>query len=105
MYCSIQRLYALPKSTRLFLCHDYPPAGATPRCEVLLPEMRAANIHVRRDTAEADYVALRTRRDATLAVPRLLYPALQVNIRGGRLPEADMQGHAFLKLPLRADLD
>jgi len=101
LYRSIRRLYALPPGTRLFLCHDYPPAGAAPRCEVPLTEMRQGNIHLRDDTGEAEYVALRTRRDATLPVPRLLYPALQVNIRAGRLPEADAQGRRFLRLPLQ----
>ena len=101
LYRSIRRLYALPPGTRLFLCHDYPPASAAPRCEVPLTEMRQGNIHLRDDTGEAEYVALRTRRDATLPVPRLLYPALQVNIRAGRLPEADAQGRRFLRLPLQ----
>jgi glyoxylase-like metal-dependent hydrolase (beta-lactamase superfamily II) len=105
LYRSIRRLYALPDTTRLFLCHDYPPAGASPRSEIPLGEMRASNIHVRSETTEADYVALRTGRDATLAVPRLLYPALQVNIRAGALPPGDAAGRLFLKLPLRAPHD
>ncbi len=105
LYRSIRRLYALPDTTRLFLCHDYPPADGAPRYEIPLAEMRATNLHLRSDTSEAEYVQLRTRRDATLAVPRLLYPSLQVNISGGRLPPADEQGRAFLRLPLRAPSD
>lgn len=100
LYASIRRLYALPDSTRLNLCHDYPRDGAAPRSEIPLAEMRAHNIHVRADTPEADFVNLRTRRDATLAVPKLLYPALQANLRAGRLPEPDAHGRRFFKLPV-----
>jgi glyoxylase-like metal-dependent hydrolase (beta-lactamase superfamily II) len=100
LFHSIRRLYALPDDTRLFLCHDYPAPGESPRCEIPLSEMRTANRHVRGDTTEADYVALRTQRDATLAVPRLLLPSLQINIRGGELPAADEHGRVFLKWPL-----
>jgi len=105
LFHSIRRIYALPADTRLFLCHDYPPQGEPPRCEIPLSEMRAANRHVRDDTAEADYVALRTQRDATLPVPRLLLPSLQVNIRGGKLPAADEHGRLFLKWPLTVAAD
>ncbi len=104
LYRSIQRLYALPDTTRLYLCHDYPLPGGEPRAEVPLTEMRASNIHVREVTGEAEFVAVRTQRDATLAVPRLLYPSLQVNIRAGRLPPAAPNGRTYLKLPLRIDL-
>lgn len=102
-YRSIQRLYALPETTRLYLCHDYPPCDAEPRADVDLVEQRSGNAQLRRDTGEADYVALRRARDATLSVPRLLYPALQVNIRAGRLPPADADGRAFLRIPLQSD--
>lgn len=97
---SIQRLYALPESTRLYLCHDYPPRDAEPRDVVDLVEQRSGNAQLRRDTAESDYVARRQARDATLPVPRLLYPALQVNIRAGRLPPAADGGVAYLRIPL-----
>lgn len=99
LWHSIERLLALPDDTRLHLAHDYPPAGRAPRSSVSVAEMRASNIHVAGKTA-ADYLALRTRRDATLAVPQLLYPSLQVNIRAGRLPEPDAGDTRFLKLPL-----
>ncbi|WP_257389371.1 MBL fold metallo-hydrolase [Tahibacter caeni] len=98
---SIQRLYALPESTRLYLCHDYPPRDAEPRDVVDLVEQRSGNAQLRRDTAESDYVARRQARDATLPVPRLLYPALQVNIRAGRLPPAADNGTVYLRIPLR----
>lgn len=98
---SIQRLYALPESTRLYLCHDYPPRDAEPRDVVDLVEQRSGNAQLRRDTAESDYVARRQARDATLPVPRLLYPALQVNIRAGRLPPAGDNGVSYLRIPLQ----
>jgi glyoxylase-like metal-dependent hydrolase (beta-lactamase superfamily II) len=102
-YRSIQRLYALPAETRVFLCHDYPPQDAEPRCEVPLVEQRSGNAQLRRDTTEADYVARRTQRDATLTLPRLFHWALQVNIRAGRLPDADANGAVYLRLPLSID--
>lgn len=98
---SIQRLYALPESTRLYLCHDYPPRDAEPRDVVDLVEQRSGNAQLRRDTTESDYVARRQARDATLPVPRLLYPALQVNIRAGRLPPAGDNGVSYLRIPLQ----
>ena len=101
-YRSIQHLYALPAATKLYLCHDYPPRDAEPRAAVDLVEQRSGNAQLRRDTSEADYVALRRSRDATLPVPRLLYPALQVNIRAGRLPPADANGQVFLRIPVQA---
>jgi glyoxylase-like metal-dependent hydrolase (beta-lactamase superfamily II) len=100
-FASIQRLYALPEATRLFLCHDYPPRDAEPREMVDLVEQRSGNAQLRRDTPLEEYVALRQQRDAQLPVPRLLYPALQVNIRAGRLPPAEIDGQSFLKIPLR----
>lgn len=97
---SIQRLYALPESTRVFLCHDYPAAGTPPQCQTTIGAEKAGNAQLNATTSEADYIALRTRRDATLAVPRLLYPSLQVNICAGRLPQPDAAGGVFLRLPL-----
>ncbi|KRE99915.1 MBL fold metallo-hydrolase [Frateuria sp. Soil773] len=102
LYASVRRLYALPPETRVFLCHDYPPAGAEPRAEVPLAEQMQANIHLAAGVDEAGFVAMRERRDATLAAPRLLWPALQVNIRAGQLPPPDAEGRRFLKLPLDA---
>ena len=102
LYRSIQRLYALPDETRVFLCHDYPAADSEPERATTVAAQKSSNAQLRADTGEADYVAFRTRRDATLAVPRLLYPALQVNIRAGALPPADAEGRRLLRLPVTA---
>lgn len=96
LHASIVRLYALPDATRVFLCHDYPAADAAPVAEIALAEQKRANIHVTGETDAAAFVALRTKRDKTLAVPKLLWPAVQFNIRGGRLPPDG----AFFKLPV-----
>jgi glyoxylase-like metal-dependent hydrolase (beta-lactamase superfamily II) len=100
LYRSIQRIYALPANTRLFLCHDYPPATRTAQAETSIAAQRAGNTHARAGVAEGDFVAMRDARDATLAPPRLILPAVQVNIRGGRLPEPDGNGVAYLRLPI-----
>ncbi|HJU39274.1 MAG TPA: MBL fold metallo-hydrolase [Tahibacter sp.] len=100
LYRSVQTLYALPADTRVFLCHDYPPQDAEPRSVVPLVEERSGNAHLRRDTTEDDFVALRTARDATLGLPRLFHWAMQVNIRAGHLPPADADGVVRLRLPL-----
>lgn len=103
LYRSIRRLYELADATRVYLCHDYPAAGAAPLAQTTIGAQKAANVHLHATTALDDYVALRTQRDATLAVPKLLWPALQVNIRGGRLPAADAHGRSYLKLPVTFD--
>jgi glyoxylase-like metal-dependent hydrolase (beta-lactamase superfamily II) len=100
LYASIQRIYGLPPETRLFLCHDYPPATRTAQAETSIAAQRGGNTHVRDGVVEGDFVAMRNSRDATLAPPRLLLPAVQVNIRGGRLPDPDANGIAYLRLPV-----
>ncbi|MBS0590329.1 MAG: MBL fold metallo-hydrolase [Proteobacteria bacterium] len=100
LYASIQRILALPEDTRLFLCHDYPPNTRTPMASTTIDVQREHNPHVRNAIAASEYVALRRARDAMLPVPRLILPALQVNIRGGRLPEPDADGVRYLRLPL-----
>lgn len=100
LHASVRRLYALPEATQLYLCHDYPAAGVAPRACVSVHEQRGQNVHLSAGTSTADFVALRERRDATLPLPRLFWPALQVNIRAGELPPADDQGLRFMKLPL-----
>src|SRR5262249_10673790 len=102
-YRSIRRLYELPDATRVMLCHDYPAAGAAPTCTTTIGAEKAGNVQLRSTTSEADYVAFRTRRDAALAPPRLLYPSLQVNIRAGRLPPPENGGGVFLKIPVHAE--
>jgi glyoxylase-like metal-dependent hydrolase (beta-lactamase superfamily II) len=99
LWRSISRILDLPPATRLFLAHDYPPPGREPQAESSIAAQRERNAHlVGKD--EAAYVALRTARDATLPVPQLLLAALQLNIRAGRLPEADSDGVCYLRIPL-----
>ena len=100
LYRSIQRLYALPDATRVFVCHDYAPGGRAHACETRIGEQKRANIHVRADTPEADFVALREARDATLDMAKLILPAVQVNIRAGALPAPESNGTRFLRIPL-----
>jgi glyoxylase-like metal-dependent hydrolase (beta-lactamase superfamily II) len=100
LYRSVQRLYRLPPETRLFLCHDYPPDGRTPRCEWSVAEQRETNIHIDARTSEEAFVALRRERDATLSMPALILPAVQVNIRAGDLPEPESNGTRYLRVPL-----
>ncbi|SFK40406.1 MBL fold metallo-hydrolase [Lysobacter sp. cf310] len=100
LYASIRHLYELPDSTRVYVCHDYGPEGRAPRCETSIGEQKRANIHLRADTAEAEFVRMREARDATLAVPALILPALQINLRAGALPEAEDNGVRYLKIPL-----
>ena len=101
LYRSIQRILALPADTRLFMCHDYKAPG---RCDyawqTTVREEAERNVHIGGGATEQSFVALRQTRDATLSVPKLLYPAIQVNIRGGRLPPCEADGSRFLKIPL-----
>ncbi len=100
LYRSIHRLFALPDDTRVFVCHDYAPGGRAYACETTIAAQKADNIHVRNDVSEDDFVAVRTARDATLAMPALLLPSVQINIRAGQLPEPENNGVRYLKLPL-----
>jgi len=102
LYRSIQRLLALPPATRLYLCHDYPAAGQPPRASCTVAEQRMANIHVHEGVAEAGFVAMRQARDATLAMPVLLLPSVQVNMRAGHWPPPEGNGRRYLKIPLDA---
>ncbi|QET05277.1 MULTISPECIES: MBL fold metallo-hydrolase [Cupriavidus] len=103
LYRSIRRLLSLPPETRLFLCHDYPPPDRPEvRWETDVQTQRRANVHVRDDMTMDDFVAMRTARDATLALPNLYFPSVQINIRAGRMPEAEDNGTSYLKVPLAA---
>jgi glyoxylase-like metal-dependent hydrolase (beta-lactamase superfamily II) len=102
LYRSMRRLLELPPQTRMFVCHDYPPAGRQAQWETTVTEQRARNIHVRDGIGEAEFVAMRKARDATLGVPTLILPSLQVNMMAGRLPAADENGIAYLRIPLNA---
>jgi glyoxylase-like metal-dependent hydrolase (beta-lactamase superfamily II) len=100
LYDSIQRLYAMPDATRLFMCHDYQPGGRALAYETTVGEQKRKNVQLAAHTAKADYVAFREARDATLEAPALILPSLQVNIRAGELPEPEPNGVAYLKIPL-----
>jgi glyoxylase-like metal-dependent hydrolase (beta-lactamase superfamily II) len=101
LYRSIRRILALPADTRVFTCHDYGHEhGRAPAWQSTVAEQRAANIHIHDGIDEAAFVAMRTARDATLGMPTLILPSVQVNIRAGDLPEPDAAGRRFLKLPL-----
>jgi glyoxylase-like metal-dependent hydrolase (beta-lactamase superfamily II) len=102
LYGSIRRLLALPPQTRMYVCHDYPPQGRDARWETTVREQREHNIHVRDGIGEDEFVAMRQARDATLAPPTLILPSLQVNVRAGRMPPADDNGVAYLRIPLNA---
>ena len=103
LYRSIRRVLALPAETRLFMCHDYPPGNSRAVCfETTVSEERAKNIHVRDGISEDEFVRMRTARDTTLAMPMLILPAIQVNIRAGALPPEESNGVAYLKIPLNA---
>jgi glyoxylase-like metal-dependent hydrolase (beta-lactamase superfamily II) len=100
LFDSIQRLFELPDDTRVFVCHDYGPGGRDVACETTIAAQKRDNIHVRDGVTADEFVALREERDATLAMPALLLPAVQVNIRAGALPEPEGNGTRYLKLPL-----
>ncbi len=100
LYRSIQRMFALPEATRVFVCHDYCPDGREARCETTIREQRDANIHVRDGVSEQEFVGMRRARDATLDVPNLLIPSVQLNIRAGTFPPADVDGVSYLRVPL-----
>lgn len=99
LFRSIVAILALPPQTRLFVGHDYGKGGRAPQWEATVVEQKASNIHVKDGTSEADYVKMRTERDRTLPLPdRILY-ALQVNLRGGRLPDPENDGHSYFRIP------
>ena len=102
LYHSVRKLLSLPLQTRLFMCHDYPPQGRVPAWETTVAAQRAGNIHVRDGVGEEEFVQLRVQRDATLEMPTLILPSVQVNIRAGGLPPPEDNGVAYLKIPLNA---
>lgn len=102
LYQSVRKLLSLPAETRLFMCHDYPPEGREAQWECTVADQRARNIHVHDGVSEAEFVAMRTKRDAGLAMPVLILPSVQVNIRAGELPPPEANGVSYLKIPLNA---
>jgi glyoxylase-like metal-dependent hydrolase (beta-lactamase superfamily II) len=102
LYRSIQAILALPDETRLFTGHDYMPGGREPRWESTVGEQKRDNPHLKGNISEADFVALRKKRDAELPLPRLILHALQVNMNAGRLPEPEDNGRSYLRIPIGA---
>ena len=102
LYRAMRRLLSLPPETTMYVCHDYPPASRQPAWCTSVAEQRAHNIHVRDGISEDEFVAMRTARDATLEMPTLILPSIQVNVRAGQLPPADDNGVVYLRIPLNA---
>jgi glyoxylase-like metal-dependent hydrolase (beta-lactamase superfamily II) len=100
LFRSIQRTLALPDDTRLFMCHDYAPNGRDYLWETTVAQQKANNIHLKDGVGEDDYVAMRKARDEKLAVPALLLPAVQINMRGGYPPPPEDNGVSYIKIPL-----
>jgi glyoxylase-like metal-dependent hydrolase (beta-lactamase superfamily II) len=102
LYRSVRKLLSLPPQTRLFMCHDYPPNGRSVAFECTVADQRARNIHVNDSISEQQFVEMRTRRDATLDMPVLILPAVQINIRAGHMPPPEPNGVSYVKIPLNA---
>lgn len=100
LYRSIQKILALPESTEMYICHDYPPEGREHEYKTTVGAQRKHSKHVHDGVTEAEFVKMREERDATLEMPRLILPSIQVNIRAGRMPPADENGKVYLKLPI-----
>jgi glyoxylase-like metal-dependent hydrolase (beta-lactamase superfamily II) len=100
LYTSVRKLLALPGDTRLYMCHDYPPEGRDAAWVSTVAQQRASNIHVHDGVTEDAFVAMRSRRDAGLAMPTLILPSVQVNIRAGAMPPAESDGRVYLKVPV-----
>lgn len=102
LYRSIQKIFAFPPETRLFMCHDYAPGGRDYAWETTVAEQRAENIHIHDGISEEEFVKMRTERDATLSMPVLIIPSIQVNMQAGHFPKAEGNGVSYLKVPLNA---
>ena len=102
LYASTRKILSLPPTTRLFMCHDYPPNDRAVKFETTVADQRANNIHVKDSISEAEFVEMRNKRDATLEMPVLILPAVQINIRAGELPPKEDNGIAYAKIPLNA---
>ncbi|MEE9453062.1 MAG: MBL fold metallo-hydrolase [Paracoccaceae bacterium] len=103
LYASIQKILALPDDTRIFVGHDYKAPGRDEFAwETSVAEQKAHNVHVGSDNDAVEFIKMRTERDAELAMPKLIIPSIQINMRGGKMPEPDADGQVFLKVPLNA---
>jgi glyoxylase-like metal-dependent hydrolase (beta-lactamase superfamily II) len=100
LYQSIQKIFTLPDDTRMFICHDYMPGGRDVKWETTVGEQKRDNIHVGKGNSEDDFVAMREARDATLGMPTLIMPSIQVNMRAGHMPQAEDNGSTYLKVPV-----
>ncbi|MFX1767882.1 MBL fold metallo-hydrolase [Paraburkholderia sp. A1RI-2L] len=102
LYRSIRRVFSLPAETRLYMCHDYQPGGRAVKFESTVAEEREANVHMHDGIDEASFIAMRTARDATLDMPALILPSVQVNMRAGHMPEPESNGISYIKIPINA---
>lgn len=102
LFQSVHKLLSYPAETRLFMCHDYPPNGRAIKFETTVAEQKKNNIHMKDGITEAEFVAMRSARDATLEMPVLILPAVQINIRAGNMPPKEDNGVSYLKIPLNA---
>jgi glyoxylase-like metal-dependent hydrolase (beta-lactamase superfamily II) len=102
LFQSIQKVLSLPDNTELFLCHDYPPETRQPQCVSTVAEQKKANVHVHQGVSEAEFVAMREKRDATLSMPVLILPSVQINMRAGHMPPPEDNGQRYLKIPVDA---
>lgn len=102
LFQSIQKVLSLPDSTQLYLCHDYPPEGREPQCVTTVAEQKKTNVHVHQGVGEEAFVKMRQARDATLSMPVLMLPSVQVNMRAGHMPPPEGNGTAYLKIPINA---
>jgi glyoxylase-like metal-dependent hydrolase (beta-lactamase superfamily II) len=100
LFDSIQRIYALPATTRLFMCHDYQPGGRELRFVTTVAEQKQSNVQLNERTTRHDYLLFRKQRDAQLEMPALILPSIQINIRAGEFPEPEANGTVYLKIPL-----
>jgi glyoxylase-like metal-dependent hydrolase (beta-lactamase superfamily II) len=102
LYRSVQKIYALPPQTKIYLCHDYMPGGREPQWVTTVQAEREGNVQLNERTSEEDFVAFRKQRDAKLSMPALILPAVQVNVRAGELPPPESNGVSYLKIPVNA---
>ncbi|MFT6113622.1 MAG: glyoxylase-like metal-dependent hydrolase (beta-lactamase superfamily II) [Oleispira sp.] len=101
LYQSVQKLFKLPETTRLYMCHDYKaPGRAEYAFQTTVAEEKAHNIHIKEGISQSEFISMRSERDATLGMPRLILPAVQVNMRAGHMPKAEDNGQAYLKIPI-----
>ncbi len=100
LYKSIKKLLSFPSDTKIYMCHDYPPGGRSVRYQTTVEEQNQSNVHVNQGVKEEEFIQMRTKRDQTLEMPVLILPAIQVNIRAGRMPPSEDNGTSYLKIPI-----